>query len=282
MTILKDINPKKSHFRQELPKHLFIWLILLFSFFPLYMILNISLKSNRQFFNQPWLPTWPFHFENWAAGWNEIAGSIGNSFFICIYGTLLTLVLALGASYFFARFKMPGSGILWSLFILLMLMPSIANLIPLFSLLKKMHLLNTLTSLIVCGAATGQVLTIYVLRNFISEIPGDLFEAAELDGAGHISQIINIVIPMSGSILSTLAILRFIAEWNSFVLPLVVLRDEWKLPIAVKLYQLEGAYVKEWGPMMASYAISSIPLIIIFLFSMRLFVKGLSSGALKG
>ncbi len=278
----QNITLKKRYLRQELPKHLFIWLIMFFSFFPLYMILNISLKSNKQFFNQPWLPTFPLHFENWIAGWETIGGSIGNSFFICIYGTLLTMILALGASYFFARYRMPGSNLLWSLFIVLMLMPSIANLIPLFSLLKKMNLLNTLSSLIMCGAATGQVITIYVLRNFISEIPDDLFEAAQLDGAGHISQIINIVIPMSGSILSTLAILRFIAEWNSFVLPLVVLRDEWKLPIAVKLYQLEGAYVKDWGPMMASYAISSIPLIIIFLFSMKLFVKGLSSGALKG
>ncbi len=277
-----NLNLRKKYLRQELPKHLFIWLIMFFSFFPLYMILNISFKSNRQFFNQPWLPTFPLHFENWAAGWEAIGGSIGNSFFICIYGTLLTIILALGASYFFARYKLPGSNLLWSLFIVLMLMPSIANLIPLFSLLKKAHLLNTLSSLIMCGAATGQVITIYVLRNFISEIPNDLFEAAELDGAGHISQIRNIVIPMSGSILSTLAILRFIAEWNSFVLPLVVLRDEWKLPIAVKLYQLEGAYVKDWGPMMASYAISSIPLVIIFLFSMKLFVKGLSSGALKG
>ncbi len=257
-------------------------MVLTSSFFPLYMIVNISFKSNKQFFNQPWLPTLPLHFENWVEGWQAIGGSIGNAFFICIYGTLLTLVLALGASYFFGRFKMPGSTVIWSLFITLMLMPSIANLIPLFSLLQKMSLLNTLTALILCGAASGQVVTIYVLRNFISEIPKDLFEAAELDGAGHLSQIVNIVIPMSGSILSTLAILRFIAEWNSFVLPLVVLRDEWKLPVAVKLYQLEGAYIKDWGPMMASYAISAIPLIIVFLFSMKFFVKGLSSGALKG
>jgi multiple sugar transport system permease protein len=62
----------------------------------------------------------------------------------------------------------------------------------------------------------------------------------------------------------------------------VVLRDEWKLPVAVRLYQLEGAYVKEWGPMMASYAISAVPLVIVFLFSMKFFVKGLSSGAIKG
>lgn len=272
----------KRHWRTELPKHLFIWLVLLCSFFPLYMILNISFKSNKQFFNQPWLPTWPLHWENWAEGWQAIGGAVGNSFFVCIYGTLLTVILALGAAYFFARFRVPGSRLLWALFLVLMLMPSIANLIPLFALLQRMHLLNTLAALILCGAATGQVITIYVLRNFIAEIPQDLFEAAELDGAGHLSQIINIVIPMSGSILSTLAILRFIAEWNSFVLPLVVLRDDWKLPLAVRLYQLEGAYVKEWGPMMAAYAISAIPLIIIFLFSMRLFVKGLSSGALKG
>ena len=122
----------------------------------------------------------------------------------------------------------------------------------------------------------------YVLRNFIEDIQKELFEAAQMDGASHLQQVFHIVLPMSGSILSTLAILRFIAEWNSFVLPLIVFRDEVKLPIAVALYRLEGAYVKDWGPMMAAYAIASIPLVIIFLFTMRLFVKGLSAGAVKG
>ena len=275
-------SPRLKRRSAESLKHSYIWLILLFSLFPLYMVFNISLKTNHQFFNQPWLPTWPFHWENWAVAWNWIAPSIWNTVFLCISTTMLTLVLAVLAAFFFARFHMPGSHVLWASFLTLMLMPSIANLIPLFTLLKELHLLNTFTALILCGASAGQVFTVYVLRNFIEDIPGELFEAAEIDGAGYLDHIIHIVLPMSGSIISTLAILRFLVEWNSFVLPLVVLRDAYKLPLAVRLYQLEGAYVKEWGPMMASYALASVPLVLIFLFTMRLFVKGLSAGAVKG
>ncbi len=266
----------------ETAKHTFIWLVLACSLFPLYMIFNISLKSNKQFFNQPWLPTLPCHWENWAEGWSLIGPTILNTVFLCVSSTLLTLLLALLAAYFFARFKMPGSSVFWALILTLMLMPGIANLIPLFSLLKHLNLLNTFSALIICGTAGGQVFCVYVLRNFIEDMPNELFEAAQMDGANHLQQVFHIVVPMSGSILSTLAILQFIAEWNSFVLPLIVFRDEVKLPIAVALYRIEGAYVKDWGPMMAAYAIASIPLVIIFLFTMRLFVKGLSAGAVKG
>lgn len=279
---MKTKSLTKANIGSETAKHIFIWLVLGSSLFPLYMIFNISLKSNKQFFNQPWLPTFPFHWENWTLGWDLIGPTILNTIFICVSATALTLALAVFAAYFFAKFKMPGSQILWSLVIVLMLMPGIANLIPLFSLLRGLGLLNTFTALIVCATASGQVFCVYVLRNFIEDIQHEMFEAAQIDGASHFQQIKNIVLPMSGPILSTLAILQFIANWNSFVLPLIVLRDEIKLPIAVALYRLEGAYVKDWGPTMAAYAIASIPLIIIFAFTMRLFVKGLSAGAVKG
>lgn len=276
------ISRKKSLLFSETVKHTFVWLILACSLFPLYLILITSLKDNRQFYNQPWLPTLPFHFENWVQGWNLIGHSIANSIFIAIAATTLTLVLAIGAAYFFARNKVPGWKIFWAIFIVLMLMPNVANLIPLFTLLRRLDMLNTFLALIIVGAAGGQVVTIYILRNFIEDIPNSMFESAQLDGAGHFQQIVHIVIPFSGSIISTLAILRFIAEWNSFVLPLIVLRDELKWPISVKLYQMEGAYVQQWGPMMASYAIAALPLVLLFIFTMQFFVKGLSSGALKG
>lgn len=266
----------------ETGKHIFVWLVLACSLFPLYLIFITSLKDNQQFYNQPWLPAFPLHFENWVIGWNLIGHSIANSIFIAISATAITLVFAVGAAYFFARNKLPGWRIFWAVFIVLMLMPNVANLIPLFTLLRRLDMLNTFLALIVVGASGGQVVSIYILRNFIEDIPNSMFESAQLDGAGHLQQIIHIVIPFSGSIISTLAILRFIAEWNSFVLPLIVLRDELKWPISVKLYQMEGAYVQQWGPMMAAYAIAALPLILLFIFTMQFFVRGLSSGALKG
>lgn len=223
-----------------------------------------------------------YKVKNWNFGLKLIGPYIANTVFVAVTTTFVTLTLAILGAYFFARYKMPFSGVLWSAFLVLMLMPGVANIVPLFSLLKEMSLLNTLWALIIVGVAGGQVFNIFVLRNFIEDLPKDLFEAAEMDGASHIEQIRNVVIPMSGSIIGTLAILCFLGQWNDFLLSLIILRDKELFTLGVGLIYLDGEYVKQWGQMMAAYFIASIPLIVIFLFCMRLFVRGLSAGAVKG
>jgi ABC-type glycerol-3-phosphate transport system permease component len=207
---------------------------------------------------------------------------VANTIFVAVLGTAVTLLLAVIAAYFFARYRMPFSGVLWSAFILLMLLPGVANIVPLFTLLRELSLLNTLWALIIVGVAGGQVFNIFVLRHFIEDLPKDLFEAAEMDGASHWQQIRNIVIPMSSSIIGTLAILAFLGKWNDFLLPLIILRDKELYTLGVGLIYLDGESVKQWGLVMAAYCVASIPLIAMFLFTMRLFVRGLSAGAIKG
>jgi len=87
---------------------------------------------------------------------------------------------------------------------------------------------------------------------------------------------------MSGSVISTLAILQFISVWNDFLLPFIIIRDDSLLTLAAGLIKLDGEYVKQWGEMMAGYSIASLPLVLIFLFTMRLFVRGIAAGAVKG
>jgi multiple sugar transport system permease protein len=123
--------------------------------------------------------------------------------FIATSATIVALVLALCAAYFFARLKMPLSALLWNVILVLMMMPAIANLIPLFELLRNLNLLNTLTALVLVGASGGQVFCIFVLRSFIADVPQDLFDAAEVDGAGHLRQLITVVVPLCGPVLGT-------------------------------------------------------------------------------
>ena len=100
--------------------------------------------------------------------------------------------------------------------------------------------------------------------------------------ADRIEQVRNIVVPMSGPIISTLAILQFLGVWNDFILPLIVIRDDSRQMLAVGLSKLDGEYVKLYGEMFAGFGIASIPLILLFIFTMGLFVRGLSAGAIKG
>jgi ABC-type glycerol-3-phosphate transport system permease component len=263
-------------------KHGAIWAVLACAFLPVYLMLVVSLKTNRQFYEAPGQLTEPFHWHNWLNAWSLISPSVANSIFISTLGTALTLFFALSGAYFFARLRMPLSGFFWNALLVLLMMPSVANLVPLFRLLADLNLLNTLAALIIVGTSAGQIFAIFVLRNFVAEIPQDLFEAAEIDGANHFQQMRMVVLPLCGPILGTVGVMHFISEWNEFVLPLIVIRDSASLPVMVQLQRLAGEYVKFFGPLMAGYAIASIPVIVLFTFSMRLFVKGMTEGAVKG
>jgi multiple sugar transport system permease protein len=108
------------------------------------------------------------------------------------------------------------------------------------------------------------------------------FEAAEIDGANHFQQMWMVVRPLAGPILGTVGVMHFNTAWNEFVLPLIVMRDHAMLPVTVQLLRMNGEYIKLWGPLMVGYAFACIPVIVLFLFSMRLFVRGLTEGAVKG
>jgi len=263
-------------------KHGFIWLVLAFAFLPVYLMVIVSLKTNQQFYEAPTVLTTPVHAENWKTSWDLVSPNVANSIFLSTTSTILTLIFALMAAYFFARLRVPLSGFFWNAILILMMMPMIANLVPLFILLRDMGLLNTFAALIIVGTAGGQMFAIFVLRNFVADIPQSLFDAAEIDGANHFQQLRNIVLPLSGPILGTVGVMNFINAWNEFVLPLIVMRDQGRLPVTVQLIRMSGDYIKLWGPLMAGYAITSIPIIILFIFSMKLFIKGMTEGAVKG
>lgn len=279
-----SVRQSLSLFRRDWPQHAVILVFVAIELFPLYMMAQVSLKDNAAFVANPWLPAAPgeWHWENWWFGLKLVGPYIANTVFVAVTGTVVTLTGAVLGAYFFARYKMPFARVLWAALVVLMLLPAVANLVPLFLLLKSFSLLNSLWALVIVGAAGGQVFNLYVLRNFIEDLPKDLFEAAEMDGASHLQQIRNIVLPLSAPIIGTLAVLAFLQFWNEFLLPLIVLRDRELFTLGVGLIYLDGEYVKQWGQIMAAYFLAAIPLIVLFLFTVRLFVRGLSQGAIKG
>lgn len=275
---------RASKHRAEFFKHSAIVLILMLELFPLYMTVQVSLKDNTQFINNPWLPSWPSEWKwgNWVSAVRLLLPSVSNSLFVSVLTTVAQLTISVAGAYFFSRRKMPGATLLWSAFLVLMMLPTVINIVPLFVVLKHLHLLGTLWALILVGIAAGQAFNIYILRSFMEDIPRDLFEAAEIDGASHLHQLRHVALPMSLPIIGTLAILTFLGSWNDFLLPLVVLRDPETFTVGVRLIYLDGEYVRRWGQVMAAFLIGAMPLFVLFFFTMRWFVKGLSSGAVKG
>lgn len=270
---------------KELIKHFLLCFVLFFSFVPFVLMFIISTKTNEQFVANPWFfdPPSQWHMENWVKGWHTVGHYIANSIVTSAGSVMLCLLLAIPASYVIARYRFRGRELCYYLFVATMFLPQgAAALVTTFKLMSNMHLVNSLWSLVLLGGVGGQVGCIFILRGFIEDIPKELFESAEIDGAGHIRQMWSIMIPLSGPIIGTLAIQQFLGAWNNLILPMVLLRDDELLTIPVGLMRLDGEYVKMWGELMAGFSIASIPLIILFLFTTRLFVRGLTAGAVKG
>jgi ABC-type glycerol-3-phosphate transport system permease component len=162
------------------------------------------------------------------------------------------------------------------------MIPSVIGFVPSIVLvLKIFRLSNNYLGVLFPYWAGGQIFAIYVLRTFFEGLPEEMFDAARLDGASHIDLYWRITLPLSGSILSVIAILNIIGTWNDYVWPLIVLASESKRTIAVGLTFLRDTKFPDPGVEMACYVIASIPMFILFLATMKTFVRGIASGALK-
>ncbi|MCC5849747.1 MAG: carbohydrate ABC transporter permease [Verrucomicrobia bacterium] len=277
--------PKKINKATETLKIGYVLFVLFFAFIPLFIMIVVSFKTNTQYQTNPFFFDHPstWQWGNWSKAWDIVSGYIWNSIFVSVLSTLTTISMVLLSAYALARYRFPGRNIIYYGIIASMFLPgTAATLVTVFDLLRRLNLINSLWALVLMGTNGGQIAGVFLIKQFIEDIPGSLFEAAQMDGAGHLHQIRHIVLPMSIPVISICMIMDFLGTWNSVILPLIVLRDPELLTIPVGLMYLEGEYVKQYGEMMAGYAISSVPLIIMFIFTMKTFVKGLAAGAVKG
>jgi ABC-type glycerol-3-phosphate transport system permease component len=255
--------------------------LVLLTFYPFLFMIITSLKSAKQYYANIWLPAWPLHFENYQQAWTAIAPFMLNSFVVTIASTIGVVVVSCLAAFAFARMSFPGREILYYLVIFLLMVPAVLTLVPTFLLIKNMGLMNTLWALILPYIAAGQVLSIFIMRAFFASLPEELFEAARIDGASELWVFLNIAVPLVRPVLVTIGILQVLSSWNDYVWPFLVLQSDSVQTLVVGLVNFQGRFYTDYGPLMAGYALASIPLLVLFFVAMRSFIEGLSQGALK-
>jgi len=214
--------------------------------------------------------------------WEVIRPYVVNSLLVSILTAAGVCMLGSSTAYILARYKFMGSRALFLTFLATMMFPAVLTLVPSFLLVKSMGLLNTYWAMILPYMAGGQVFAIFVFRSFFKGLPEDLFESARIDGAGHVALYFNIVLPLSLPVFSVVIIMNILGTWNNFLWPFITNTDGSHHVIASGLYTMSTSqHSLNFSTMYAAYAISSIPLLILFVYATKPFIRGMTQGAFK-
>lgn len=251
--------------------------------FPMLLMLVSSFKPNVEILTKPLsLPTkWSTaSFETLFVKLNY-ASYIQNSVFVSVVTLVLLLAVSVAAAYYIARFPFKWNGPLFFYFLIGMMLPLKLGLVPLFILIKQLHLMNSLWSVILIQVGAGIPMTLLILTGFFRTLPKELEEAARIDGAGDIGLLLRVLAPLMKPALGTVTIINFIAVWNEFFFPMIFIRDEAKKTIPVGMLKLFSEFTTDWSVLFAGLTMSSLPILILFFFASRQFMDGITSGAVK-
>ena len=206
---------------------------------------------------------------------------LGNSMLIAVLTVALTLALSSMAAFAFAHLKFFGDQFLLSYLLLGLLFPAATAILPLFIKIRDLGLLDSYWGVVLPQVAFSLAMAILLLRNAFRELPSELLDAAMMDGCGYFGYFFFITLPLSGPILSTVAVISFVASWNGYLLPLVVLDSESRYPWTLGLMAYQGQYSTSWQLVLAFITLTILPAILMFLFAQRYIVAGLTAGAVK-
>ncbi len=205
---------------------------------------------------------------------------IGNSIFISVSVTVLSLLVCSMAAYAFAKLDFAGKKTMFTSIVATILVPAQVTLLPAFLIISKLNLIDTLWAIIIPSIASPY--TIFMMRQYMITIPTDYIDAARIDGASEFGIYLRIILPMSKPVIGASAIFTFISIWNSFLWPLIVLNSAEKYPLTVGLATLQRQHLIQYGLQMSGAVIAALPMIIVFFAFQGYFMRGLMSGGTKG
>lgn len=259
-----------------------LFAMLVLTLIPIGLMLFFSLKDNGQIYGRFWQMPNPVRWENYSAGFSVMSTYIFNTLVYSITSVIGVVFLSSLSGYVFARHKFPLKEPIYLIILALLMIPGVLTLIPQFVWVKQLGLTNTPWALILPWTAGGQVFGILICRSFFATLPQELFDAGRIDGATEFQLYRLVAIPLSWPIIVTLGIMHLVSTYNDFIWPLLTISDSKMQVVSVGLTQFTSQFgVTDWGPRMAAYVVATIPLIVLFMFGMRYYIRGITSGAVK-
>lgn len=264
------------------------YLILIFiaisMLYPFLVMVNLSFVKNDEIFSQAGnLLYTGLTFENYKNVFVQIPLSryFFNSLLVATITTIGQVIISAMAGYAFARLKFYGRDILFLIILITMLIPPQVNIIPLFFLMRELHLIDSYTALILPGMFGG--FGIFMMRQYFLNYPKELEEAARIDGCNLFSSFFRIALPLALPTVVTLALFTFVTTWNSFMWPLIVTNSESMRTLPVGLAIFKGSFreITLWGELLACSVICTIPVIGVFLLGKKYFINDIMQGGVK-
>ncbi len=275
--------------RRKILNHIGLWVLIaiisVYALFPFYYAIVTSFKFGAEIFTVSYLPE-SFSLGNYVSvmGSGQFPRNLLNSIVVSIATVVISLFLAVTASYALARVRFRGRAALLFTILSVSMFPQIAVLAGLFEMIRSVGLYNSLLSLILSYMIFTLPFTVWVLTTFMRDLPIELEEAAIVDGAKPYQIIFKVFMPLMWPALVTTGLLAFIAAWNEFLFALTFVSNDAQRTVPVAIALLSGASEHEipWGAIMAASVIVTIPLVVLVLIFQRRIVAGLTAGAVKG
>jgi len=259
-------------------RYLVLGLVAILFLLPVFWMISSAVKPNYAIFASPpvWWPDEP-QWSNFSAALTALPfGRFAlNTLFIAVFNIIGHLLSCSVIAYGFARLKAPGSKFFFMLMLATMMLPYPVTMVPLYIIFSRLGWVNRFLPLIL-PAFFGQPFYIFLLRQSFRQIPRDLEDAAAIDGAGVLQILWHVILPLARPALATVAIFTFQFVWNDFLAPLIFLHDQRKYTLMLGLSFFRGSYQVNWAYLMAASLVVSLPVILIYFFAQRQFIRGLA------
>lgn len=251
--------------------------------YPIFLMITSSLKSNVDIFTNPLSLPSSFNLDNYFEVWEVVNFSsyIWNSVIVSAASVFIVLFVSSMAGYYLARYQFKWNSYLLLFFMIGLMLPMKLAVIPLYMIMMKLGLLDTLFSLIFIYVAGGIPFAVFLFYGFFRTVPKALEDSARLDGCNDFQIYYKIVLPLMKPAISIVGIVNLINVWNDFFYPLIFIRTDSLSTIPLGMLTLFGEYDTQWNLLFAGLTLSSLPMIIAFLFASRQFMESLTEGAVK-
>jgi ABC-type glycerol-3-phosphate transport system permease component len=268
---------------ERLPKHVVLVLASFAALAPIYVMVTAAFKTQHDFLAQPFAPVVHPTLHGFRVALNDqFPRWLGNSAFLTVSSVLLTLALASTAAWGFAHWSWRGRDTVLAVLVSLMVVPPVVLLVPLFVFGVKLGWISTFRLVILIYVGLMLPFSVYMLTNFFRTIPSSLIEAATIDGASSWTVFRRVVLPLSAAPLVTLAVVNLLYVWNELLIALVFLQDDTKKTLMVGITGFQSRYSLDIPVIMAGLTLATLPIVVLYVFGQRFFIRGLLAGAAKG